>query len=204
MSSSYLRKSVIGDTQTNSAAIQADYVILFDASHSQAVKAYGALYAALEQQDLQVTSRPGAKHSKQILLFVRAKQANVHKALQAERVNDWLQGIHSTRPDPREQRDFNTEPMTQSERLRVVYDLITGADSASIVIGSSPYEPVTAIFPPHDPHFNAKWLKSWTSLNKDTLVAIPDEQLNNIKNHFGEAIALYFEFLRCAPIASSL
>jgi hypothetical protein len=36
-------------------------------------------------------------------------------------------GITSVkRPDPREVRDFDKEPLTSGERLRLVYDLITG------------------------------------------------------------------------------
>lgn len=197
MSSSYLQKSVMGAT-ANSQAIQCDYVILFDAGHEAAAKSYPALLAALKKNNLEVTTRPGLPKTKEILIFVRASKSTIHKALQDERIDDWLHGVFSTRPDPREQRDFAAQPVTASESLRVVYNLINSVEGAAIVPKQAPYEPVTAIFPPHDPEFNSKWLKSWTTFNKDTLVAIPDDQLTNIKNHFGESIALYFSFLMYA------
>jgi anoctamin-10 len=61
---------------------------------------------------------------------------------------------------------------------------------------------VKGIFPPHDQNFNREWLTTWTT--SASAFAIPEEQLNRVKNHFGENIALYFEFLRLYFAALSL
>jgi len=185
---------VLGNT-SNSTAIQADYCIVLDASHASAAKCYQTVVSSLQRVGLEVTSRPGSAKSHEILIFVRASQAKIYKALEAERIDDWKNGVFSTRPDdPRERREFAQEPPSTSERLRIVYEMINGVQGAGIVVKQAPFEAVMAIFPPHDPAFNKNWLESWTK--KDTIWSIPEDQLIKIKNHFGEAIALYFEFLR--------
>lgn len=43
----------------------------------------------------------------------------------AHRLSDWLHGLASPKPSPREPRDFAAEPVEESERLRLVYSILT-------------------------------------------------------------------------------
>lgn len=126
-------------------------------------------------------------------------------------MSDWLHGVASTRPSPRTPRDFSNEPIHQSERLRLVYAIltsprtgtntsITSSASAGSTAGLTPlpsppsFLHVRSIFPPHDLAFNASWLEKWSS--RSHIVSIPPEELTLLKDHFGETVALYFAFLR--------
>lgn len=76
---------------------------------------------------------------------------------------------------------------------------ITSAASSGRTAGltnipSATFPHVTSIFPPHDPQFNKKWLDNWSS--RSHLLSIPPEELDQIKDHYGEKIALYFAFLQ--------
>lgn len=55
-----------------------------------------------------------------------------------------------------------------------------------------PYPRLKSYFPPHDPAFNSRWLTQWSSFS----LQIPQEQLLAVRYHFGDAVAMYFEFLR--------
>ena len=86
--------------------------------------------------------------------------------------------------------------MTAAERLRIVHQLIIGLPKqtsltagacAGITPNKAPFTRVTGLFPPHDPEFNAAWLKRWTS--SSSLFSIPEAELDKLRNHFGESIA---------------
>jgi hypothetical protein len=113
------------------AQFPVDYVLVLDVKASSkadyaAIEAeYRKITSALTQTGLSHTSRPG--NEGELLIFIHAKDGRFKAELHAQGVNDWLMGITSAkRPDPRQVRDFAESPVTSAERLRIVYDLITG------------------------------------------------------------------------------
>lgn len=92
------------------------------------------------------------------------------------------------------QKAINDEPVTEAERLRLTYMLITkskGDGGAGITPKEGEWKGVESIFALHDHTFNKAWIKDITSkyfLNAEDLVAIKDK--------FGEKIAFYFSFLQ--------
>lgn len=73
------------------------------------------------------------------------------------RVKDWLYGVRPAAPDKETQRSLDKEPLTEAERLRIVYQLITlpqGEGGAGITPKQGPWTLVESIFPLHDHEFN--------------------------------------------------
>ncbi|GAA5985026.1 hypothetical protein JCM10908_002492 [Rhodotorula pacifica] len=187
---------------------------------------YDRLLTTLRQADCQVTSRRAATGTNAVLIFVKADERRVREEATRERMSDWLHGLASPRPSPREPRDFAAEPIEPAERLRLVYGILTSprtTDTPSIRSAAAtgntcglplasqlpPTPPNKAdfphlldIFPPHDTVFNRLWLKRWAHfpterLSEDPLAAlsIPQHELDDLKAHLGEKVAIYFAFL---------
>ncbi|GAA5975577.1 hypothetical protein JCM11641_003539 [Rhodosporidiobolus odoratus] len=232
--------------------VQADYVLVFSLSSTHSpvrglgesnadkVKAlraqqikeeYTKLVDTLKQADLTVTGRRGAPGTDTVLLFVKASEQRVREEVTRERMSDWLHGLASFKPSPREPSDFASQPVEEAERLRVVYNILTSPRTQSAVsIRSSastgnvcglpvasqlPPTPANRvefphlidIFPPHNPTYNKLWLCRWSQLpsqastaiasskNPLDLLTIPQSELDNLKAHLGEKVALYFAFL---------
>ena len=92
------------------------------------------------------------------------------------------------------QTNLNDEPITEAERLRLVYMLITKPKiegGAGITPKSGEWAGVESIFALHDHPFNKIWIKQLASK-----YFLSVEDFNVIKDHFGEKIAFYFTFLQ--------
>ena len=93
-------------------------------------------------------------------------------------MKDWLYGVRSSAPEKGEQ---STTTLTQAERLRNVYYIITRPPSdegAGITAGKGEWTAVESIFPLHDHEFNKAWIKNWSHkyiLNMDELTVIKDQ-----------------------------
>jgi anoctamin-10 len=80
------------------------------------------------------------------------------------------------------------EPLTDSERLRIVYLLITSPTSeggAGITPRKGEWASVESIFPLHNHSFNKEWLKRWSGK-----VFISTEDLTQIRDRFGEKVRI--------------
>lgn len=102
------------------------------------------------------------------------------------RVKDWLYGVRSAQPD-RETKDAPAaRDLTDAERYRIVYHLITGPKTeggAGIVPKEGQWKNVESVFPLHDIAFNKRWIKEWSTM---TLLKIED--LDEIRDRLGEKV----------------
>ncbi len=108
------------------------------------------------------------------------------------RVKDWLYGIRPAQPDRETQNSIVHQPLTEAERYRIVHHLITGAKeegNAGVSPTHGQWKNVESIFPLHDHAFNKEWIKKWA-----TLTFLKVEDLDEIRNRFGEKVAYYFAF----------
>ncbi|TVY14336.1 Uncharacterized protein LARI1_G007748 [Lachnellula arida] len=130
-----------------------------------------------------------------VLIFIKvASERHLKAEVYRSRVQDWLYGVRTVAPKKEIQQSLKDEPITEAERLRLVYLLITkpkNEGGAGITPKSGEWTCVESIFALHDHQFNKAWIKQLTSK-----YFLNSEDLAEIKDRFGEKIAFYFAFLQ--------
>ncbi|KAL4890562.1 calcium-activated chloride channel-domain-containing protein [Aspergillus ambiguus] len=169
-----------------------DYVIRYtfgDTDTKQAISQLELLLRRVHEVGLQSEVREGDESS--VLVFVRASSTkSLKRAVYQSRIRDWLYGVRNTEPEP----EASAEPQTESERLRVIYHMITvprEAGGAGIVPRSGEWENVVSIFPLHDQETNSQCIRDWSQKT-----FLTSEDLDQIRNSFGESVGFYFAFLQ--------
>jgi anoctamin-10 len=151
------------------------------------------LIQALNNVGLETEVRNGDNCA--VLIFVKiASDKHLKAEVYRSRVQDWLYGVRSSAPEKKLQANLKEEPVTEAERLRLVYLLITKPQNeggAGITPKSEEWECVEAIFALHDHTFNKQWIKELTSK-----YLLKEDDLKQIKDRFGERVAFYFSFLQ--------
>ena len=102
------------------------------------------------------------------------------------RVNDWLHGVRQAQPDRDTQNLLTSDPLTNAERLRLIYQLITGLKSdggAEITPGKGEWKNVQSVFALHDPAANKAWIKQWSSKT-----ILTPEDLDSLRENLGEKV----------------
>ncbi|KAL4778363.1 calcium-activated chloride channel-domain-containing protein [Aspergillus varians] len=170
----------------------ADYVIQYryaNADPSKASEELDVLLRKLWEVGLQAEVRPGEDLN--LLVFVRAsKKKSLQRAIYQSRIRDWLHGVRSSEPED----ESSAEPQTQSERLRIINNMITlphNAGGAGITPKHGRWKNVIAIFPLHDEEKNREYLTDWSQKT-----FLSDEDLDQIRDKFGESVGFYFAFLQ--------
>ena len=130
-----------------------------------------------------------------VLIFVKvASDRHLKAEVYRSRVQDWLYGVRTAAPEKEMQKNLNDEPVTEAERLRLVYLLITKPKTeggAGITPKAGDWKGVESIFALHDHPFNKLWIKQLTSK-----YFLDVNDMTEIKDRFGEKIAFYFAFLQ--------
>ncbi|KAI1821534.1 DUF590-domain-containing protein [Xylaria intraflava] len=185
-------QSRLAEHETN---MNVDYVIQYQIApdKAEAEARFSQLIEALTRVGLAVEVRHGDECSLMVFVKVASNQYLASHIYQ-ERVQDWLYGVRSAAPDKDITKAFGNEPITEAERLRLVYLLITlpkNEGGAGITPNVGQWKQVTAVFPLHDHAFNSSWIKTWS-----TKYFLDGVDLDRIRNKFGESVAFYFAFLQ--------
>ncbi|UKZ85127.1 uncharacterized protein TrAFT101_001001 [Trichoderma asperellum] len=173
-----------------------DYVIHYRVPPKEKAKAEAAfvqLIEALANIGLTTSVRCGDECS--LLVFTRlASDEVLAQQVYSSRLQDWLQGIRISGPGSDVSQAIRDEPVTEAERLRLIYLLITqtrNEGGAGITQGQGQWKYVESIFPLHNNAFNKEWLHKWSQK-----YVLDQSDLDDIRDKFGEDVAFYFAFLK--------
>ncbi|KAI1079212.1 DUF590-domain-containing protein [Whalleya microplaca] len=172
-----------------------DYVIHYQipSDGAEAEAGFTQLIEALTLAGLASEVRDGDGNS--VLVFVKvASDKYLTTHIYRERVQDWLYGVRTTAPEKDVKKEFSNEAVSEAERLRTVYLLMTkrkNEGGAGITPKVGQWKDVISIFPLHNHAFNATWIKQWS-----TKYFLDEQDLEQIRDKFGESVAFYFAFLQ--------
>lgn len=172
-----------------------DYHIPSDkAERAEAEATFVQLIKTLAGVGFATEVRHGGKSS--LLVFLKiASDKLLDAQVYRNRLQDWLYGVRASAPNKQDMiNHFQEEPVSEAERLRLAYMLICkpkNEGGAGITPRSGQWKYVASIFPLHDHQFNKEWIKRWS-----TKYILDDNDLDEIRDKFGESVAFYFAFLQ--------
>ncbi|KAL8656248.1 MAG: hypothetical protein Q9210_000398 [Variospora velana] len=171
-----------------------DYVITYrfaDTSNVEARDGFTSLMQALARAGLATEVRNGDNCC--LLVFVKVgSEKRFAQQVYRSRVKDWLHGVRAAEPAREIQSTLSGESLNEAERFRIIHHLITSPreeGGAGIIPKDGPWKNVESIFPLHDHTFNKEWIKKWS-----TMTFLKANDLDEIRDRFGEKIAYYFAF----------
>ncbi|RDW87895.1 hypothetical protein BP5796_03589 [Coleophoma crateriformis] len=184
-------------TDQPSINFDVDYVISYRASlkgtQQEALDNFSKLIQTLQRTGINTEVREGSDST--ILVFLKAKERQLLNEVCRSRLKDWLFGIRSSAPEKSHRKFLSDTALSEAERLRNVYFLITrplSENGAGVTPGKGEWQSVESIFPLHDPSFNKDLIKTWSTKSRLGL-----DDLTMINDQFGPKTAYYFAFLQC-------
>lgn len=97
-----------------------------------------------------------------------------------------MHGVRATQPDREALDALASQPMTEAERYRIIYQMITSPveeGGAGIIPKKGEWQNVESLFPLHDIKFNKQWIQNWS-----TKTFLKAEDLDEIRDRFGEKV----------------
>ncbi|KAJ6783444.1 hypothetical protein PWT90_01691 [Aphanocladium album] len=173
-----------------------DYVLHYKIPSKEKAAAeagYIELIKALTTVGLASEVRRASKDS--LYVFVKIASTDLlQQQIYRSRLQDWLHGVRSASPDHDVAKTLENEPVTEAERLRLVYLMMTKPENeggAGITENAGKWKHVDAIFPLQNLAFNKSWISNWGGK-----YLLEEKDIHDIRATFGENITMYFVFLR--------
>ena len=164
-----------------------------DVERNDAEAGFVKLIEALTRVGLATEVRNGNKNC--LLVFIKvASHDLLCQQVYRARLQDWLHGVRTSSPGNDLSQCLKDEPITEAERLRLIYLMITKPQNdggAGITPGSGQWTYVQCVFPLHDNEFNKAWIQKWSKK-----YLLDQDDLTEIRDKFGESVAFYFAFVQ--------
>lgn len=127
------------------------------------------------------------------MIFVRvASDEHMFAEIYRSRVQAWIHGVRTGEPEKDIRASLEAIPLSDAERLRTVYQLITNDEKdggAGVRPHDEDWPELESLFCLHDHAFNKHWIQKWSTKWK-----LDIEDLDEIRYKFGAKVAYYFAF----------